>query len=73
MMAAQGIKGPPYRFIHGSTKEALKMKMEAQNKPLNNLSHDTLPKLQPHIHTWLSTYGNQLTKGELFIYLSISL
>ncbi|KAI6686316.1 hypothetical protein NL676_032229 [Syzygium grande] len=31
MMAQQGITGPPYRFLHGSTKETIKMKMEGGN------------------------------------------
>ncbi|XP_030552325.1 cytochrome P450 CYP749A22-like [Rhodamnia argentea] len=57
MMARQGIKGPPYRFIHGSTKETMKMITEARSTPMDNLSHDILPKVQPHIHAWINTYG----------------
>ncbi|KAF8040372.1 hypothetical protein BT93_B2566 [Corymbia citriodora subsp. variegata] len=57
MMARQGIKGPPYRFIHGSTKETMKMIMEAKSTPMDNLSHDILPKVQPYIYTWINTYG----------------
>ncbi|PPS05175.1 hypothetical protein GOBAR_AA15497 [Gossypium barbadense] len=32
MMNSQGIKGPPYRFIHGNNKEATKMRKEALSK-----------------------------------------
>lgn len=57
MMAQQGITGPPYRFLHGSTKDAIKMKMKVKNTPMSNLSHDIFPKIQPQINTWIDTYG----------------
>ncbi|XP_031406502.1 cytochrome P450 CYP749A22-like [Punica granatum] len=58
MMAAQGIKGPSYRFLHGNTKEILTMRKEAMERPMaSHLSHDILPRLQPNIHTWVDTYG----------------
>ncbi|XP_039159956.1 cytochrome P450 CYP749A22-like isoform X2 [Eucalyptus grandis] len=57
MMAQQGISGPPYRFLHGSTKETIKMKMEVRNTPMNNLSHDIFPKIHPQVNTWIDTYG----------------
>ncbi|KAL3739018.1 hypothetical protein ACJRO7_020432 [Eucalyptus globulus] len=57
MMAQQGITGPPYRFLHGSTKETIKMHMEARNTPMSNLSHDIFPKIQPQINKWIGTYG----------------
>ncbi|XP_030449692.1 cytochrome P450 CYP749A22-like [Syzygium oleosum] len=57
MMARQGITGPPYRFLHGSTKETIKMKMEVRNTPMSNLSHDIFPKIQPQVNTWIDTYG----------------
>ncbi|GMI64312.1 PHYB ACTIVATION TAGGED SUPPRESSOR 1 [Hibiscus trionum] len=56
MLNSQGIKGPPYRFIHGNNKEAMKMKMEAMSKPMG-LSHDIFPKVQPHLHAWINKYG----------------
>ncbi|XP_010044379.2 cytochrome P450 CYP749A22 [Eucalyptus grandis] len=56
-MARQGIKGPPYRFLHGSTRETMKMRMEARSTPMDDLSHDILPKVQPHIDSWINTYG----------------
>ncbi|XP_030449666.2 cytochrome P450 CYP749A22-like [Syzygium oleosum] len=57
MMAQQGITGPPYRFLHGSTKETIKMKKEVRNTPMSNLSHDVFPKIQPEVNTWIDTYG----------------
>ncbi|CAN6727521.1 unnamed protein product [Malus baccata var. baccata] len=55
-MALQGIKGPPYRLIHGNTKEIFDMIKEAMSKP-KNLSHDIFPIVQPHMHSWTRTYG----------------
>ncbi|KAI6686319.1 hypothetical protein NL676_032232 [Syzygium grande] len=57
LMARQGINGPPYSFLHGSTKETMKMRSEARSTPMDDLSHDILPKVQPHIDKWISTYG----------------
>ncbi|PKH70579.1 hypothetical protein CRG98_050068 [Punica granatum] len=55
-MAAQGLKGPPYRFPHGNTKEILRMRKEAMGRPTSrHLSHDILPIIQPEIHTWVNT------------------
>ncbi|ONI31090.1 hypothetical protein PRUPE_1G291600 [Prunus persica] len=56
MLALQGIKGPSYRLIHGSTKEIMSMKKETMGRPMN-LSHDILPEVQPHIHSWTKIYG----------------
>ncbi|KAL3741969.1 hypothetical protein ACJRO7_017450 [Eucalyptus globulus] len=55
-MAAQGIRGPPYGFFHGSTKEMLQMKKEITKRPMN-LSHDIFPYVQPHLYKWTKTYG----------------
>ncbi|KAI6686322.1 hypothetical protein NL676_032235 [Syzygium grande] len=63
LMARQGIKGPPYRFVHGSTKETIKMRSEARSTPMDDLSHDILPKVQPHIHTWINTYGRNYLRA----------
>ncbi|KAG2702541.1 hypothetical protein I3760_06G094800 [Carya illinoinensis] len=56
-MGLQGIRGPSYRFIHGSTKEILSIKKEAMNRPMINLSHDILSRVQPHIQSWINIYG----------------
>ncbi|XP_030440213.1 cytochrome P450 CYP749A22-like [Syzygium oleosum] len=57
IMNEQGIRGPPYKFVHGSTKESFKMTMKVRDIPMNNLSHDIFPKIQPEIHTWTNRYG----------------
>ena len=56
MMGSQGIGGPPYRFIHGNNKEIVKMRIESMSRPMD-LSHDIFPRILPHQHSWLNTYG----------------
>ncbi|KAK8308159.1 hypothetical protein V6Z12_D02G038000 [Gossypium hirsutum] len=56
MLNSQGIRGPPYRFIHGNNKEVAKMRQEALSKPMA-LRHDIFPRVQPHIDTWINEYG----------------
>ncbi|OMO68262.1 Cytochrome P450 [Corchorus olitorius] len=56
-MNLQGINGPPYKFIHGNTKEDMKMKQEALSKPMATLSHDILPRAQPQVQARLNLYG----------------
>ncbi|KAI5312060.1 hypothetical protein L3X38_041233 [Prunus dulcis] len=40
---------PPYKLIHGNTKEISHMMKEAMARP-KTISHDTLPLVQPHVH-----------------------
>ena len=58
LMGSQGIRGPPYRFIHGSNKEIMSLRIEAMSKPFG-LSHDVLAKVRPHVHYWTNLYGNK--------------
>ncbi|KAE8725967.1 CYP749A22 protein [Hibiscus syriacus] len=61
MLNSQGIKGPPYEFIHGNNKQVNKMRKEALSKPLG-LTHDIFPRCFPHVRSWLNLYGkNYLT------------
>lgn len=55
-MEVQGIRGPPYKFLHGSTKEAMAMIKESMSKPME-LSHNITPRVQPHLHAWIKEYG----------------
>lgn len=55
-MARQGIKGPLYKFLQGNTREAAAMEEESMSKPMN-LSHDITPRVQPHLHAWVKSYG----------------
>ncbi|KAF5443455.1 hypothetical protein F2P56_036009 [Juglans regia] len=70
-MLSQGIRGPSYRFINGSSNEISSMKKEARSRPMN-LSHDIFSKVQPHIHSWVNKYGKNYlqwhgSKAELVI------
>ncbi|KAL6134871.1 hypothetical protein ACLB2K_067099 [Fragaria x ananassa] len=56
-MAAQGIRGPSYKLVHGNNKEISNMLMEAMSRPVLNLSHEVLSAVQPHIHSWTKIYG----------------
>lgn len=67
MMRSQGIKGPPYRFLHGSTKEIIDMRNGVMINPME-LSHHIFPTIQPHIYSWKKLYGKsdqQVIKFEL--------
>ena len=61
-MRSQGITGPSYRFVCGSTKEIFNMKNEAMSRPMD-LSNDIMSKVQPHVHSWINKYGNQKKKN----------
>ncbi|MBA0871773.1 hypothetical protein Goshw_029882 [Gossypium schwendimanii] len=55
-MNSQGLKGPPYKFIHGCNKQINKMRSEALSKPMG-LTHDILPRVFPHYYSWINLYG----------------
>ncbi|KAJ4823837.1 hypothetical protein Tsubulata_017990 [Turnera subulata] len=55
-MRSQGITGPPYRFLHGNTKEITSMRNGAISKPME-ISHQILPRIQPHVYSWTKLYG----------------
>ncbi|KAK4841627.1 hypothetical protein QYF36_007728 [Acer negundo] len=56
MMSSQGIRGPPYRFVHGNTKEIINMRKGVMSSPME-LSHHIFPRIQPHIYSWMKLYG----------------
>ncbi|XVE81365.1 hypothetical protein DITRI_Ditri15bG0057600 [Diplodiscus trichospermus] len=56
MLRLQGVKGPPYRFIHGNNKEVTKLRKEASSIPMA-LTHDIVPRVMPHVHSWINRYG----------------
>ncbi|KAG8473611.1 hypothetical protein CXB51_036029 [Gossypium anomalum] len=56
IMNSQGIRGPPYEFIHGNNKEAAQMLIEASTKPLA-LTQDIVPRVMPHVYSWINKYG----------------
>ncbi|PRQ40547.1 putative cytochrome P450 [Rosa chinensis] len=55
-MNVQGVTGPPYRLIHGNTKEIANMIKEAMSRP-KSLSHDILTLIYPHTYSWSKKYG----------------
>ncbi|KAI3452927.1 hypothetical protein Pfo_009590 [Paulownia fortunei] len=55
-MSSQGVKGPPYRFPHGNTKEITYMRSQSMEKPMD-ISHDIFPRIQPHVYAWTKAYG----------------
>ncbi|CAI9278802.1 unnamed protein product [Lactuca saligna] len=57
-MRSHGINGPPYRFLHGNTKEIMNIKKSTDRKPMEGLGLHIGPKVQPHIFSWINTYGN---------------
>ncbi|PPR95736.1 hypothetical protein GOBAR_AA24919 [Gossypium barbadense] len=61
-LSLQGIKGPPYEFIHGNNKASTRFRYEALSKPMASLTHNIVPRVIPQIHSWINTYGqNYLT------------
>ncbi|KAL0408765.1 UNVERIFIED_CONTAM: cytochrome [Sesamum radiatum] len=55
-MSSQGIRGPPYRFPYGNTKEISHMRTQSMEKPMA-VSHDIFPRIQPHVYAWTKAYG----------------
>ncbi|XP_076906165.1 cytochrome P450 CYP72A219-like [Bidens hawaiensis] len=53
----QGLKGNPYRFLYGDTKDMMKMTNQAKLKPIN-LTNSIVPRVIPFIYTYAKTYGN---------------
>ncbi|WRX16062.1 hypothetical protein QQP08_008549 [Theobroma cacao] len=56
ILRSQGIKGPPYEFIHGNNKAVVESIREASSKPMA-LTHDIFPRVLPHIYSCINTYG----------------
>ncbi|AQK59916.1 cytochrome P450 734A2 [Zea mays] len=56
--AAQGVRGPPYRFLLGSVKEMVGLMAEASSKPMSPpTSHNALPRVLAFYHYWRKIYG----------------
>ncbi|CAN1289041.1 Cytochrome P450 CYP749A22 [Linum perenne] len=58
-LKSQGIDGPRFNFIRGNTQELLKMRQQIRTSgPMSsNLSHAVDARIQPHIVSWMKTYG----------------
>eukprot|EP00257_Ricinus_communis_P001632 XP_002512042.2 cytochrome P450 CYP749A22 [Ricinus communis] len=55
-LRSQGIQGPSYRFYYGNSQDMVKMRMEALRSS-TELSHQLLPRVQPHIYFWINLHG----------------
>ncbi|KZV45140.1 hypothetical protein F511_25302 [Dorcoceras hygrometricum] len=58
-MRRQGIKGPSYKLVHGSTKESMFLKQQAAKVPME-LSHDIFPRIHPNLYAWMKIYGENI-------------
>jgi len=57
--AAQGVRGPPYRFLLGSVREMVALMAEASSKPMSPpTSHNALPRVLAFYHYWRKIYGS---------------
>ncbi|XVF85763.1 hypothetical protein PTKIN_Ptkin17bG0143300 [Pterospermum kingtungense] len=56
ILNSQGIRGPPYEFIHGNNKATIEMKREVLTKPMA-LTHDIFPRVYPTTYSWMNIYG----------------
>lgn len=56
VMRSQGIRGPSYKFLHGSTIEITSMQEESFRRPME-LTHNLFPRILPHIFSWKNLYG----------------
>jgi hypothetical protein len=54
----QGIRGPPYRILAGSVPEYTELLREAHAQPMQNISHDIVPRITPQYHKWCQIYGS---------------
>ncbi|KAK9085235.1 hypothetical protein Sjap_025646 [Stephania japonica] len=54
----QGIRGPPYRLIHGNVAENGAASLEAKAKPMNGFTHSIVPRVLPFLHQTVQKYGN---------------
>ncbi|XP_025794005.1 cytochrome P450 709B2-like isoform X2 [Panicum hallii] len=52
VLRAQGVRGPPYRYLRGSNGDVRRMKAEADGAALDARDHDYLPRVVPHFLAW---------------------
>lgn len=55
---AQGIRGQSYHILYGSVPEYTQLLKEAHAHPMQNISHDIVPRVTPHYHKWCHIYGS---------------
>ena len=57
MFQAQGVRGPPYRYLRGSNGDIRRMRAEADAAALDARDHDYLRRVLPHFLAWKDKYG----------------
>ncbi|RLN18608.1 hypothetical protein C2845_PM02G25070 [Panicum miliaceum] len=57
VLRAQGVRGPPYRYLRGSNGDVRRMRAEADGAALDARDHDYLRKVVPHFLAWKDKYG----------------
>ena len=56
---AQGVRGPPYRYLRGSNGDIRRMKAEADGAVMDVRDHDYLRRVVPHLLAWKGQYGTR--------------
>ncbi|KAG6482620.1 cytochrome P450 72A397-like [Zingiber officinale] len=56
-LRAQGLRGTPYRFLHGDLPEEGRLNADALSKPMP-LSHDVAARAVPFLHRAMSEFGS---------------
>ncbi|WVZ57064.1 hypothetical protein U9M48_007501 [Paspalum notatum var. saurae] len=56
-LRAQGIHGPPYKFVKGCNEDIKTMKAEEDSVVLDVHNHNYLPRIVPHYIKWRAQYG----------------
>jgi PHYB activation tagged suppressor 1 len=65
--AAQGVRGPPYRFLFGSVREMVALMVDATAKPMSPAtSHNALPRVLAFYHYWRKIYGTHAHAASVF-------
>ncbi|CAL4931204.1 unnamed protein product [Urochloa decumbens] len=54
---AQGVRGPPCRFLKGSNDDVRRMRAEADAVEMDVRDHDYLRRVTPHFLAWKDQYG----------------
>lgn len=69
ILREQGLRGSPYRFKVGDTKETLKMQMQAMSKPMNLFSNDIGPRVSPYDHYIVNKHGTFMSNVIFFHFI----
>ena len=56
---AQGVRGPPYRYLRGSNGDIRRMRAEADGVAVDARDHDYLRRVLPHFVAWKDKYGTR--------------